>query len=188
MRLEDIKKVGVIGAGIMGHGIGFTFALNGYKVTLHDVNERILGKAMNNIKMAGKIFVDGGLISPDMVEAALSRLATTTNLEKAVDPKWRAFRNKVKMVSHPEWDTTGISGGKIPLTVKLKNGREIKKVAPGTDVPIVVTDEQLMDKYLNCMERIYPKKQIDEATKMILALDELKDISRLMNILTFPEK
>ena len=33
--------------------------------------------------------------------------------EKAVDPKWRAFRDKVKMVSHPEWDTTGISGPQI---------------------------------------------------------------------------
>jgi len=108
--------------------------------------------------------------------------------EKAVNPKWRAFRNKVKMISHPEWDTTGISGGQIPLTIRLKDGREIKKVAPGTDVPIVVTDEQLMDKYMNCMERIYPKKQIDEATKMILALDELKGISRLMNLLTFPKK
>jgi len=84
MQLEDIKKVGVIGAGIMGHGIGFTFALNGYKVMLHDVNEKILSQAMNNVKMAIKIFVDGGLISPDMVEAALSRLATTTDLEKAV--------------------------------------------------------------------------------------------------------
>lgn len=84
MQLEDIKKVSVIGAGIMGHGIGFTFALNGYKVTLQDVNEKILSKAMNNVKMASKIFVDGGLISPGMVEPTLSRIATTTDLEKAV--------------------------------------------------------------------------------------------------------
>ncbi len=108
--------------------------------------------------------------------------------EKAVDPKWHAFRDKVKMVGHPEWDTTGISGGEIPLTVKLKDGREIKKVAPGTDVPVVVTDAQLWDKYTSCMERIYPKQQIDEAAKMIFALDELTDISGLMKLLTFPAK
>jgi hypothetical protein len=92
------------------------------------------------------------------------------------------------MVSHPEWDTTGISGGKIPLTITLKDGREFKKVAPGTDVPVVVTDAQLWDKYTSCMERIYPKKQIDEAAKMIFALDELKDISGLMKLITFPAK
>lgn len=99
MQLEDIKKVGVIGAGIMGHGIGFTFALNGYKVMLPDVNEKILSKAMNNVKMAIKIFVDGGLISPDMVEAALSRLATTTDLSALLQYGF----DKLILVRHPEF-------------------------------------------------------------------------------------
>ncbi len=39
MVLEDIKNITVIGAGLMGHGIGLAYALGGYQVTLHDLNE-----------------------------------------------------------------------------------------------------------------------------------------------------
>jgi len=42
MKLDQIKKVAVIGAGIMGHGFAQIFAQKGYSVTLYDIDEKIL--------------------------------------------------------------------------------------------------------------------------------------------------
>ena len=45
-----IHNVTVIGAGTMGNGIAHVFAQSGYKVTLADVNQHQLDKAMETIR------------------------------------------------------------------------------------------------------------------------------------------
>jgi 3-hydroxybutyryl-CoA dehydrogenase len=84
MQLEDIKNISVIGAGIMGHGIGLTYALAGYKVALNARRETTLSNAMRHIMNDLKTFAESSLISQDMIEETLSRLTTTTDLKKAV--------------------------------------------------------------------------------------------------------
>lgn len=84
MPLADIKNVSVIGAGIMGHGIGLTYARHGYQVALNDLNETILANAMSHIRDELKIFAENELISSDMIETTLSRITTTTDLKEAV--------------------------------------------------------------------------------------------------------
>lgn len=49
MKLEDISKVVVIGAGTMGQGIAQICALAGYEVVLYDLNKEVLVKAEANI-------------------------------------------------------------------------------------------------------------------------------------------
>ena len=44
------KKVGVIGAGIMGTGVAQNLAQHDYRVVLIDLNDEILESARNNIK------------------------------------------------------------------------------------------------------------------------------------------
>ncbi|UCC91019.1 MAG: 3-hydroxyacyl-CoA dehydrogenase family protein [Dehalococcoidia bacterium] len=84
MQLEDIRNISVIGAGIMGHGIGLTYALGGYRVVLNDTREEILTNAISHIRNELKTFAESGLISQDMIEKTLSRLTTTTDLKEAV--------------------------------------------------------------------------------------------------------
>lgn len=84
MPLEDIKNITIVGAGLMGHGIGLTFALAGYKVTLNDTGDQILDNALHHIKDNLEIFLDNGLIEKEEIGAALSRITTTSDLEKAV--------------------------------------------------------------------------------------------------------
>jgi 3-hydroxybutyryl-CoA dehydrogenase len=84
MPLEDIKKISVIGAGTMGHGIGLTYALHGYRVALNDLSEAILDNAMSHIRDELKTFVENELTTPDMIKATLSRITTTTDLKEAV--------------------------------------------------------------------------------------------------------
>ena len=40
----DVKKVGVIGAGTMGHGIAQVFAASGYQVVLRDISDDFVNK------------------------------------------------------------------------------------------------------------------------------------------------
>jgi len=84
MKVTDIKNIVIIGAGTMGHGIGLTFALGGYQVTLQDRGDEILERALTRVKSDLEAFVECGVISPDMIPTTLGRMAITTDLPKAV--------------------------------------------------------------------------------------------------------
>ena len=85
MKLEDIKKVGVVGAGVMGHGIAMTFALWGYPTIMSDVSDEALKGALKNIKRTGDLFVEEGLITAKQVEETMGRITTTTDLAQLAD-------------------------------------------------------------------------------------------------------
>ncbi len=42
MKLQEINHVGILGAGLMGHGIAQVFASAGYRVNLYDVDDATL--------------------------------------------------------------------------------------------------------------------------------------------------
>lgn len=84
MPLEDIKNIAVVGSGLMGHGIGLTYALAGYGVTLNDTSCGILENALHHIKNNLELFSDNGLIKKEEAGEALARITTTSDLEKAV--------------------------------------------------------------------------------------------------------
>jgi 3-hydroxybutyryl-CoA dehydrogenase len=50
MILADIKCVGIVGAGIMGHGIAQVFASAGYEVFLTDNNKAVLSESIGKIE------------------------------------------------------------------------------------------------------------------------------------------
>jgi 3-hydroxybutyryl-CoA dehydrogenase len=74
----------VIGAGIMGHGIGQVFAMGGYDVCLTDVSADILPKAMQRIRMNLDIFRDNGFVTQAESDAAMARVRTEPDLAKSV--------------------------------------------------------------------------------------------------------
>jgi len=108
--------------------------------------------------------------------------------EKALDPKFHAFRDKVKIVPHDEWNVGGLSGPEIPIVIRLKDSTEYKKVCPSVDTPIKLSDEQIMDKYMDCTLRVLSRNQANQVAEMVLALEDVKDVSELVKTLTFPEK
>ena len=85
MELSRIKKVAVIGSGIMGHGIGQTFALGGYEVTLNDISDELLNKALSQIRKNLDTFIEFGITTSDAATEALSRIKPATDLKKAVE-------------------------------------------------------------------------------------------------------
>ena len=83
MKLSQIKNIVVVGSGIMGHGIGQTFALGGYEVTLNDINDALLNRALQQIRSNLNTFVEFGMTTPEGAKEALSRIKTSKNLKEA---------------------------------------------------------------------------------------------------------
>jgi len=80
MKLEDIAKVGVAGAGTMGSGIAINFALGGYPMVLCDVSQSILERCVKKIGTDLDVLVQEKLITRQQADEALARITTTTDL------------------------------------------------------------------------------------------------------------
>ena len=76
----EIKTVGVVGAGTMGHGIAQVAIQNGFRVILRDVEDRFLQHGRARIDTALKKLVDDGKISEGQKGEMLRLLTTTTNM------------------------------------------------------------------------------------------------------------
>ena len=80
-----MQKIAVIGAGLMGHGIGQIFAVHGHDVTLVDLDEKILGSATAGIRSNLELMAEHEFITPEQIDAALARVSITTDIDKGVD-------------------------------------------------------------------------------------------------------
>ena len=83
MGIESLKKVVVVGAGSMGHGITQILALAGYNVAMVDISDEFLQKGLEKIKWSLNKIVEKRRIRQEDADAALSRIVTTTSYEKA---------------------------------------------------------------------------------------------------------
>jgi 3-hydroxybutyryl-CoA dehydrogenase len=81
--MAKIENIGVIGAGLMGHGLAQIFAVHGYPVKLMDIKEELLGKAIENARSNLTLMAEKGIGKLDDVEPAIERIKTTTDLEEA---------------------------------------------------------------------------------------------------------
>jgi 3-hydroxybutyryl-CoA dehydrogenase len=79
----EIKKVGVIGAGLMGNGIAQVCAGAGYQVVMHDIEQRFVDNGMNAIKKNLSREVEKGKRSQTDMDAVLARIKTTVDLKEA---------------------------------------------------------------------------------------------------------
>lgn len=84
MDIEQVRKIGVVGAGLMGHGIAQEFALAGYDVALHDISEELLVHAQENMRRNLSIMVDAGMVSRQAADSAPNDVCFSTNLSEVV--------------------------------------------------------------------------------------------------------
>src|SRR5512134_1962471 len=76
-----IRKVGVLGGGLMGSGIAEVSARAGYETVVREVSEDLAAKGRGRIESSlGKAVERGKLPAADR-DSALARISTTTNLE-----------------------------------------------------------------------------------------------------------
>ncbi|MDA4132989.1 MAG: 3-hydroxyacyl-CoA dehydrogenase NAD-binding domain-containing protein, partial [Thaumarchaeota archaeon] len=83
--MGSIKKVTVLGAGLMGHGIAQVSAqVAGYEVALLDVKQEFLDRGVSMIKDSLSKFVSKKALSQQEADSALGRIHPTLDLAEAV--------------------------------------------------------------------------------------------------------
>ncbi len=84
MKLEDIKKVAVMGAGDMGHGIAEVALLAGYKVAMRDIEQRFVDKGLSRIKESLDKLVEKQKVTADNRNAMLANIQTFVDIGESV--------------------------------------------------------------------------------------------------------
>lgn len=74
--MGDLLRVGVIGAGTMGHGIAQVCAMAGYEVVLTDADAGMLAKAVSTVRANLDKGIEKGKLTAEARDAALGRLTT----------------------------------------------------------------------------------------------------------------
>jgi 3-hydroxyacyl-CoA dehydrogenase len=113
MKAADVKKVAVVGTGLMGHGIAQVFALAGYPVAIYDKDPARVQAAKDGIGRNLELFRERGLVTAEGARAALARIRPCTELSDAV--------GDVDFVMEAVFEDIG---------VKRQVHSEIDKVAP----------------------------------------------------------
>ena len=80
-----MKKIVVIGGGTMGNGIAHTAAASGFDVTLIDVNDAVLQRAVSTITANLQRGVDKGKMTADERDAIVGRIKPTTDVGAVTD-------------------------------------------------------------------------------------------------------
>jgi len=81
----NIKKVGVVGCGIMGSGIAQVCAQASYEVLVSDINDELLSKGRAAINSALTRRVEKGKLSQEDKDSILARIKGTTNISDFLD-------------------------------------------------------------------------------------------------------
>jgi len=80
----EINKVSCVGAGLIGQGWATLFSSKGLEVSLQDVSEPILEKAVERVTSNLKFMEANDLLRQGEADAALKRIKTTTDIAEAV--------------------------------------------------------------------------------------------------------
>ena len=80
-----IRKVGVVGTGLMGSGIAQTCAQAGYETVVREINQSLLDKGLQRIHDAWTMMASKGKLTQHQVEENRARLSGTLNLEDFAD-------------------------------------------------------------------------------------------------------
>ena len=78
--MAEIKRVGVLGCGLMGSGIAQVAAVAGYDTVVRDVAQPVLDKARASVEKSLARFVEKGKLAADARDAAMARLRWTTTV------------------------------------------------------------------------------------------------------------
>ncbi len=81
----DIKKVGVLGCGLMGAGIAQTAAAAGFEVVVREVTEELCERGFGGIDKSLSKFAEKGTITSEQQQEIRGRLKGTTKLEDLAD-------------------------------------------------------------------------------------------------------
>ena len=83
--MTEIKKVGIVGCGLMGHGIAQVSATAGYDVIVREVSDELCAKGVGKIEKQLARAVEKGKSSQEDADAIRGRISTTTDYGDLAD-------------------------------------------------------------------------------------------------------
>jgi 3-hydroxybutyryl-CoA dehydrogenase len=83
--MTEIKKVGVVGCGLMGHGIVQVSAQAGYDVVVREVSDEAAAKGIGKIEKQLARAVEKGRSTQEDADAVRARITTTTDYADLAD-------------------------------------------------------------------------------------------------------
>jgi 3-hydroxybutyryl-CoA dehydrogenase len=84
---EAIRRIGVLGAGTMGHGIAESFAMYGYAVNLYDIDVGVLAGSKTLIAQELAMLAAESVIRDEEIPEILGRISLFTDLKLAVQDR-----------------------------------------------------------------------------------------------------
>ncbi len=81
----EIKKITVLGAGAMGHGIAQLAAMSGFDVTMRDIKDEFVESGMKKIRWSVGKFIQKGKFSPSEAQKILKRIKPIVSLKESVE-------------------------------------------------------------------------------------------------------
>ena len=177
MKLEDVKKIAVIGSGAMGHGIAQVCAVAGMSVVIKDIKQEFLDNAVAKVKESLAFLVGKGKITQDLMDNVMNNLLTTT-----LDTKEAVGDAQVVIEAVPEI-----------LDLKKSVFKEISELAPKDAIlatntstmsiseigSVVTNQERFVGMHffnpvnrMKLVEVIYGNKTTDETADLLVAVSE----------------
>ena len=80
-----MKKISIIGAGVMGTDIAQVFARKGFDVVIRDITDEIIAKSSARLEKTISRLVEKGKLTPDEKQGLLGHIKFTTQLSESAD-------------------------------------------------------------------------------------------------------
>src|SRR6059036_2592196 len=118
--MNEIKRVGVLGCGLMGSGIAQVAAATGYDTVVRDVSKELLDRGRAGIEKSLAKFVKKGKVDAGARDATLKRLTFTTTVAdlKGVDVVIEAITEDLALKNALFKELDGLCG---PATIFASN-------------------------------------------------------------------
>ena len=133
----DIKKIAVIGAGLMGNGIAQVSAQSGFEVTMMDIEQRFVDKGLANIQKNLKKATEKGKLEASEADAIMGRIKTTLSAEEAAKDVDVIIEAVIERMELKKQVWANLEKGAGPETIFATNtsGLSITELASATNRP-----------------------------------------------------
>ncbi len=169
-----MKNIAVIGSGTMGNGIAHVFVQNGYKVSLIDISEDSLKKAVATIDKNLGRQVEKGTLTKEVKNQAIANITTTTFLKEGVKDAELVIEAATENIDLKLKIFREIDENTRPETILTSNTSSISitKIASVTKSPDKVIGMHFMNPVpiMKLVEVIRGYSTSDAVTKVVMDL------------------
>lgn len=172
-----VEKAGVVGAGVMGPGIGLALADAGYDVLIMDLDQKALERGLKDIKNTLDLFLEEGTVSKKQAKNSLSRIELTTDIDdlRDVDYVTEAVTENMKAKKEVFSELDEVCGEEVILASNTSS-LDINEIASVTNRPdkVIVTHWMNPPSIIPIVEVVMGRETSQETKGFVMnLLDEV---------------